>query len=66
MYYKSFHRALFLCTQEDDVLVYCNTSTELRPAYVVFIDHKHKEVVVGIRGTDSLSDLVTDILAVTE
>lgn len=36
-------------------------STLLRPRYVVFLDHLTESVVVVIRGTASVSDIITDL-----
>eukprot|EP00127_Corallochytrium_limacisporum_P003705 Clim_evm37s152 gene=Clim_evmTU37s152 len=36
------------------------------PAHYVIVNKKRKEVVIGIRGTKSLTDVVTDIAAVPE
>lgn len=33
-----------------------------KPAYFIAVDHAEKAVVLGIRGTSSISDILTDLL----
>ena len=53
-------------SQEEGIIKLESTATEFAPAYFVAADHGAKEVVVGVRGTDSFADLLTDLMMVTE
>jgi hypothetical protein len=46
---------------EQDVVKMVPKSGVLQPAYFVAIHHKRKSVVMGIRGTYTTSDLLTDL-----
>ncbi|CAI9107670.1 OLC1v1007083C1 [Oldenlandia corymbosa var. corymbosa] len=49
--------------RESNVVKFVNNSSVLRPGYYVGIDERRKNVVLGIRGTHTLYDLVTDIVS---
>jgi hypothetical protein len=53
--------ATFLKINEQDVVKMVQKSAVLQPAYFVAIHHKRKSVVMGIRGTNTTSDLLTDL-----
>jgi hypothetical protein len=53
--------ATFLKINEQDVVKMVPKSAVLQPAYFVAIHHKRKSVVMGIRGTYTTSDLLTDL-----
>lgn len=47
-----------------DVVVFERSATMLRPAYAIAVDHGAREVLLSLRGTDTLSDVLTDCCAV--
>eukprot|EP01029_Cantina_marsupialis_P012448 TRINITY_DN274879_c0_g1_i1.p1 TRINITY_DN274879_c0_g1~~TRINITY_DN274879_c0_g1_i1.p1 ORF type:complete len:453 (-),score=142.64 TRINITY_DN274879_c0_g1_i1:362-1720(-) len=47
---------------EEDVLFVQNYDVVHRPRHYVAIDHKAKSVVIGIRGTESVQDVLTDLV----
>jgi len=48
---------------EDDLVHLSYENTSAVSPFMVALDHKHRKVVVAIRGSGSLSDMVTDINA---
>ncbi|KAJ0517788.1 putative fungal lipase-like domain, alpha/Beta hydrolase [Helianthus annuus] len=49
--------------RESNVVKFVKDSSMLRPGYYVGIDTRNKLVIFGIRGTHTVSDLVTDIVS---
>ncbi|KAL7126684.1 hypothetical protein ABFS83_14G204000 [Erythranthe nasuta] len=49
--------------REKHVLKFVNNSSVLRPAYYIGVDMRKKLVILGIRGTHTVFDLVTDIIS---
>ncbi len=47
--------------EEDLKMTYYKKGASLTPAFVVFVDHSKKSVVVVVRGTFSISDVLIDI-----
>lgn len=47
--------------RESNVIKFINNSSVMRPAYYIGIDPRKKLVILGIRGTHALYDLITDI-----
>ncbi|KAK9160691.1 hypothetical protein Syun_007032 [Stephania yunnanensis] len=52
--------------REHDVLKFIKNSSVMRPGYYIGIDHRNKLVILGIRGTHTVYDLITDILSSSE
>ncbi|XP_029129063.1 uncharacterized protein LOC114916483 [Cajanus cajan] len=52
----------FAAFDEEDVLLRKTTARILRPAFIVIRDEKSKSLIVFIRGTRSLRDMLTDAL----
>ncbi|XP_029127732.1 sn1-specific diacylglycerol lipase beta [Cajanus cajan] len=55
-------RKAFAVFDEEDVLLRKTTARILRPAFTVIRDRKSKSLIVFIRGTRSLRDMLTDAL----
>ncbi|XP_057507860.1 uncharacterized protein LOC130790833 [Actinidia eriantha] len=49
--------------QENNVVKFVKDSSVMRPGYYIGIDARKKLVVLGIRGTHTVSDLITDIVS---
>ncbi|XP_059432429.1 uncharacterized protein LOC132165767 isoform X1 [Corylus avellana] len=49
--------------RESNVLKFVNDSSLMRPGYYVGIDTRRKLVILGIRGTQTVYDLITDIVS---
>ncbi|XP_041009514.1 uncharacterized protein LOC121253584 [Juglans microcarpa x Juglans regia] len=47
--------------RESNVLKFVNNSSLMRPGYYIAIDDRRKLVILGIRGTQTIYDLITDI-----
>ncbi|XP_048137183.1 uncharacterized protein LOC115727500 isoform X2 [Rhodamnia argentea] len=47
--------------RESDVLKFVKNSSILRPGYYIGIDYRKKLVILGIRGTHSVYDLITNV-----
>lgn len=47
--------------RKEDILLSCSTSKFQQPAYAVVMDHKHRRIVVTVRGTANVADCLTDI-----
>lgn len=52
--------------QESKVVKFEDTSNVMRPGYYVAIDHRHKLVILCIRGTHTVHDIVTDLASNSE
>ncbi|KAI3676456.1 hypothetical protein L1987_86065 [Smallanthus sonchifolius] len=49
--------------RESNVVKYVKNSSMLRPGYYIGVDIRNKLVIFGIRGTHTVSDLITDIVS---
>ncbi|KAB5557541.1 hypothetical protein DKX38_008450 [Salix brachista] len=49
--------------RENNVLKFVKNSSVMRPGYYIAIDPKKKLVILGIRGTHTVYDLITDIVS---
>ncbi|KAL5561857.1 hypothetical protein UlMin_031604 [Ulmus minor] len=49
--------------QESNVLKFVKNSSVMRPGYYLGVDTRKKLVILGIRGTHAVSDLITDIVS---
>ncbi|KAG9441477.1 hypothetical protein H6P81_017331 [Aristolochia fimbriata] len=49
--------------QERNVLKFVKDSSILRPGYYVGVDVRHRLVILGIRGTHTVYDLITDMVS---
>ncbi|MCO5604612.1 hypothetical protein L7F22_058781 [Adiantum nelumboides] len=49
--------------RESNVIKFIDKSSVMRPAYYIAVDPHEKVVVLGIRGTSSVHDLITDLVS---
>lgn len=49
--------------RENNVLKFVKNSSVMRPGYYIAIDPRKKLVILGIRGTHTVYDLITDIVS---
>ncbi|KAF5741886.1 Alpha/beta-Hydrolases superfamily protein [Tripterygium wilfordii] len=49
--------------RENNILKFVKNSSVMRPGYYIGIDHRKKFVILGIRGTHTAYDLITDIVS---
>ncbi|KAK1426782.1 hypothetical protein QVD17_15462 [Tagetes erecta] len=49
--------------RESNVVKFVKNSSMLRPGYYIGVDTRNKLVIFGIRGTHTVSDLITDIVS---
>ncbi|KAJ1417508.1 Fungal lipase-like domain [Sesbania bispinosa] len=49
--------------RESNVIKFVKNSSVMRPAYYIGVDPRKKLVILGIRGTHTLYDLITDIVS---
>lgn len=49
--------------RESNVIKFVSNSSVMRPAYYIAVDPRKKLVILGIRGTHALYDLITDIVS---
>ncbi|KAK9993494.1 hypothetical protein SO802_023197 [Lithocarpus litseifolius] len=49
--------------RESNVLKFVKNSSVMRPGYYIGIDNRRKLVILGIRGTQTVYDLITDIVS---
>ena len=49
--------------RESNVLKFVKSSSVMRPGYYIGIDNRRKLVILGIRGTQTVYDLITDIVS---
>nr|XP_043609981.1 uncharacterized protein LOC122581770 [Erigeron canadensis] len=49
--------------RESNIMKFVKNSSMLRPGYYIGIDTRNKLVIFGIRGTHTVSDLITDIVS---
>lgn len=49
--------------RESNVLKFVNDSSIMRPGYYIGVDHRKKLVILGIRGTQTVYDLITDVVS---
>ncbi|KAI5058531.1 hypothetical protein GOP47_0026701 [Adiantum capillus-veneris] len=49
--------------RESNVIKFIDNSSVMRPAYYIAVDPHEKLVVLGIRGTSSVHDLITDLVS---
>ncbi|KAI5394946.1 hypothetical protein KIW84_061529 [Lathyrus oleraceus] len=49
--------------RESNIIKFVNNSSVMRPAYYLGVDTRKKLVILGIRGTHALYDLITDIVS---
>lgn len=52
--------------QEENVIKFVNRATIMRPAYFVAVDPRHQLVILSIRGTQTISDVITDLSSDSE
>ncbi|KAK9684926.1 hypothetical protein RND81_10G243200 [Saponaria officinalis] len=52
--------------RESNILKFVRNSSVLRPGYYIGIDPRRKLVILGIRGTHTVYDLVTDIVSTSD
>ncbi|KAL9227581.1 hypothetical protein vseg_003255 [Gypsophila vaccaria] len=52
--------------RENNILKFVKNSSMLRPGYYIGIDPRRKLVILGIRGTHTVYDLVTDIVSTSD
>jgi hypothetical protein len=57
--------ALALNVPADTVVLALAESERLLPAHVVIVDRERKEIIVAVRGTQHINDIVTDALMMT-
>lgn len=55
--------ARYSMLREKHVLKFIKKSSVLRPGYYIGIDKRKKLVILGIRGTHTVYDLITDIIS---
>ncbi|KAH7691667.1 alpha/beta-Hydrolases protein [Dioscorea alata] len=51
---------------ERNILKFVKNSSVLRPGYYIGIDTRNKLVILGIRGTDTVYDLITDAVTLSD
>ena len=49
--------------RESNVVKFMDKSSVMRPAYYIAVDMRERLVILGIRGTSSIHDLITDLVA---
>lgn len=49
--------------RESDVVKFIKISSMLRPGYYIAVDKRKKLVILGIRGTHTVYDIITDIVS---
>lgn len=49
--------------REKNILKFVKDSSVMRPGYYIGIDNRKKLVILGIRGTHTVYDLITDIVS---
>ena len=49
--------------RESNVVKFMDKSSVMRPAYYIAVDVRESLVILGIRGTSSIHDLITDLVA---
>ncbi|XP_024517736.1 sn1-specific diacylglycerol lipase beta [Selaginella moellendorffii] len=47
--------------KESNVVKFVDKASVMRPAYYIGLDHRAQTVILGIRGTQSIHDLITDL-----
>ncbi|CAM6097678.1 unnamed protein product [Calypogeia fissa] len=47
--------------KEENVVKFVNRASIMRPAYFVAVDPRHKLVILSIRGTQTIHDVITDL-----
>ncbi|KAI3973073.1 hypothetical protein MKX01_019731 [Papaver californicum] len=52
--------------RECNVLKFVNSSSVMRPGYYIGIDIRNKLVILGIRGTHTVYDFITDVISSSE
>lgn len=52
--------------RERNVLKFVKSSSVMRPGYYIGIDVRNKLVILGIRGTHTVYDLITDVVSSSE
>ncbi|KAJ0963601.1 hypothetical protein J5N97_028723 [Dioscorea zingiberensis] len=52
--------------QERNILKFVTNSSVLRPGYYIGIDTRNKLVILGIRGTHTVYDLITDVVTLSD
>lgn len=63
--YKDNKKALARHTmlRERNILKFVKDSSVMRPGYYIGVDIRNKLVILGIRGTHTVSDLITDVVS---
>ena len=49
--------------RESNIVKFVKNSSMLRPGYYIGVDTRNRLVIFGIRGTHTVSDLITDIVS---
>lgn len=49
--------------RESNILKFVKNSSVLRPGYYIGVDMRKKLVILGIRGTHTVQDLITDVVS---
>ncbi|CAH9132811.1 unnamed protein product [Cuscuta epithymum] len=49
--------------REIDIVKFIKVSSLLRPGYYIAVDKRRRLVILGIRGTDTIYDIITDIVS---
>lgn len=52
--------------RESNVVKFMDKSSVMRPAYYIAVDTRQKLLILGIRGTSSVHDLITDLVSHSE
>lgn len=52
--------------RESNVIKFVKNSSVMRPAYYIAVDPRKKLVILGIRGTHAIYDLITDIVSLSD
>jgi hypothetical protein len=52
--------------QQGNVVKFEDTSSVMRPGYYIAVDTRHKLVIMCIRGTHTMHDLITDLATHSE
>ena len=52
--------------RESNIVKFISHSSVMRPGYYIGIDPRKKLVILGIRGTHTVYDLVTDIVSTSD
>ncbi|KAH9325000.1 hypothetical protein KI387_005178, partial [Taxus chinensis] len=51
--------------RESNIVKFVSNSNVMRPGYYIGVDHRNKLVILGIRGTHTVHDLITDMVSLS-